>query len=233
MTSFWQRIYDSPWHQPALVVAMSLAALGYAWSTRRRDGAELARVLGVWTAFFGVEVMVDAVLTASNSPLLPAHAGWLQTFSIGFVLLGDVQAYVLAERATRPDADATRAVALGVAWGALVSVLMAAPARLVPLMQQNARWIYLSYELLALTQALTWCFVVLPRRAAVGEARVRWARAVMGFVAVQYGLWALADVLILSGVSAGHGLRLVPNVMYYGAFVGFVWVTGQRALQGR
>ena len=98
-------------------------------------------------------------------------------------------------------------------------------------MQREARWIFLAYECLALAQALGWCLVVLPRRPAVEEARRRWARAVMAFVAVQYALWATADVLILAGVTEGFALRLLPNVMYYGAFVGFAVASAPRATE--
>jgi hypothetical protein len=42
-------------------------------------------------------------------------------------------------------------------------------------------------------------------------------------VAAYYGLWAAADVLILCGVDAGWPVRLVPNQLYYGFFVPFVW----------
>jgi hypothetical protein len=34
--------------------------------------------------------------------------------------------------------------------------------------------------------------------------------------------WASCDVLILSGVEAGHLLRIVPNVLYYGALLPFI-----------
>lgn len=219
MIPFWQSVYDSPWHQPGLVVAMSLAALLYAWRARR--GGEHRRLLAAWTALFGVGIVVDAVLTASSSPLLPQRAALVQSLSIAFVLLGDARAYALAERASRPGATVARAALLGLAYGALVSVLMAAPARLVPAMQRTPRLIYLAYECLALAQALAWRFVVLPRRRGADEASARWGRDVMAFVAIQYALWATADVLILSGVAEGFALRLVPNVMYYGAFVGF------------
>lgn len=231
MTSFWQRVYDSPWHVPGLVVAMSLAALGYAWAKRRDDETRLARFFTSWLALFGAAIVADALLTAPGSPLLPGDANVVQWLSIAFILLGDVRAYVLVERATRRDEDASPAIVTGALWGALVSVLMAAPARLVPAMQQNPRWIYLTYELIALAQALVWRFAVLPRRTKVGVERARWGRDVMAFVAVQYGLWALADVVILSGVGAGYGLRVVPNVLYYGAFVGYVFVRAPRSLR--
>lgn len=230
MKPFWQSVYDSPWHQPGLVVALSLAA--FAWALRARRGGSLRPFLAAWTALFTAEIVVDAVLTATSSPLLPDHGGLLQAAAIAFVLVGDARAYVLVERATRPEGEARRAVGLGVLWGSLVSVLMAAPARLVPAMQREARWIFLAYECLALAQALAWCLAVLPRRAGVDAERRRWARAVMAFVAVQYALWATADVLILAGVSAGFALRLVPNVLYYGAFVGFAVARAPRERDG-
>ncbi len=76
-----------------------------------------------------------------------------------------------------------------------------------------------------------WRFAVLPRRADVGNERARWGNDVMAFVAVQYALWAAADLLILSGEARGFALRLVPNVMYYGAFVGYVFVRAPRSLR--
>ena len=48
-------------------------------------------------------------------------------------------------------------------------------------------------------------------------------RSTLGLVGAYYGLWAAADVLILCGVDAGWLVRLVPNQLYYGLFVPFVW----------
>lgn len=48
-------------------------------------------------------------------------------------------------------------------------------------------------------------------------------RAVTAYVAAYYGLWALADVLILTGVEGAWGLRALPNQLYYAFFVPFVW----------
>jgi hypothetical protein len=51
---------------------------------------------------------------------------------------------------------------------------------------------------------------------------------VASFEIVQYALWALADVLILSGMSWGFLLRIVPNSLYYAFFLPFVWWTAPR-----
>jgi hypothetical protein len=46
---------------------------------------------------------------------------------------------------------------------------------------------------------------------------------VVAWAGVYYALWAAADVLILAGVDAGWLLRCVPNQLYYGFTVPFVW----------
>ena len=39
------------------------------------------------------------------------------------------------------------------------------------------------------------------------------------FVLLYYGLWAASDVVILAtGADVGFGLRVVPNLLYYGGF---------------
>ena len=59
----------------------------------------------------------------------------------------------------------------------------------------------------------------------------RWLREVTGFVAVQYALWALADAVILWVHPAGFLLRVVPNVLYYGLFVGYVFLRAPPAIR--
>ena len=51
----------------------------------------------------------------------------------------------------------------------------------------------------------------------------RLVRALLAFAAVYYALWAASDVLILAGVDEGWLLRCVPNQLYYGLTVPFVW----------
>jgi hypothetical protein len=51
----------------------------------------------------------------------------------------------------------------------------------------------------------------------------RFERTVLAWAGVYYALWAGADVLILAGVDAGWLLRCIPNQLYYGLTVPFVW----------
>jgi hypothetical protein len=227
LSSTWQRLYDSPWHQPRLVGALTALTLLALARWKLSEGRGRAPFLTAWTALFGALALVDATVTAADSPLLPAHAGLVGDLAIAFVMLGDARVYALVERYAGASPSAARRVLSGLAWGALVSVIMAPLARTVPAFQREPRTLFLTYELLALTQSLAWLGVRLPR-AARGPSPpspevLRWLRSVMRFVAVQYALWALADVVILWVHPAGFLLRVVPNVLYYGVFVGYVF----------
>ncbi len=48
-------------------------------------------------------------------------------------------------------------------------------------------------------------------------------RAVLAYAAVYYALWAACDILILAGIDAGWLLRCLPNQLYYGLTVPYVW----------
>jgi hypothetical protein len=41
--------------------------------------------------------------------------------------------------------------------------------------------------------------------------------------------WASCDVLILCGVEIAHVLRIVPNLLYYGVFLPFVFFRAPEA----
>ena len=57
-----------------------------------------------------------------------------------------------------------------------------------------------------------------------------WLRRVSFFVLVYYGLWASADLIILTTQSdLGFALRVVPNVLYYGGLIAMI---GRSAANG-
>ena len=94
----------------------------------------------------------------------------------------------------------------------------------------KSRHVFLLYETMFMVLAIAmraW----LPRRlAGTAEETRRWAMRLTHFEIAQYALWALADVVILSGADVGYALRLVPSTMYYALFLPFAFWTAPRAL---
>jgi hypothetical protein len=97
-----------------------------------------------------------------------------------------------------------------------------------PELLQLARQKYLAYELVFFGLTLLWVKVVLPQKG-VAEAEARFIRLVALPVLGFYGLWSLADILILRGVEAGYVLRIIPNLLYYCVFLWWVAMAARAA----
>ena len=214
-------IYDSPWHSPAAFWAAGIAFL--AWWMRRRP------FLVAFVALFTVEILADGLATGGWSPLSWFKSPWASPVSIAFVVLGDLRYFLLVERharlpSARPfDATPTVAWASAAALALVVPITSAAVTRALPARLADARWTFLIYEILFVALALALRLSWLPRRLARAPVAVRgWLLRITGFELVQYGLWALADVIILAGADTGFALRLAPNAMYYALFLPFV-----------
>lgn len=177
-----------------------------------------------WCLLFAVETLVDPWATGPLARALGSE-GAAQGLALLFVLLGDLRVLWLVLHVARPGRPA-RALAWAALGTAAVPVLAflatsgLAAVRHEPLPPQ-ALWI--THELLFLALALGLGRVVVPRLVAPERAGVEpFLRAVLGFVAGYYALWALSDVLVLAGVPEGWGLRVVPNQLYYGLTVPYV-----------
>ena len=186
------------------------AALGLAALLARRDLAPSLRRYGL---ALSVLAALDAWLTTSPVPGLGAlpepMAGAVPLF---FVLAGDLRYLLLPFVATRAGALAPNAggVARAIALTLVVPVFAQATTSQL---DATPRTLFLIYELSFLALAGS---VGIWRRS-VRESR--WLRGITSFVMLYYGLWALADIAILTGADAGYALRVVPNLLYYGGFV--------------
>ena len=137
------------------------------------------------------------------------------------MILGDLRYFVLLERFGR-RAPGTAWLLKAGAWSLLVPAASFAVAN--SLFPDNKRVLFLIYEAMFATLAIAIRFVLLPRRHA-SDDNMRWMQKLTGFEIVQYALWASADVVILSGHDVGFLVRLVPNALYYVAFVPFAYFT--------
>jgi hypothetical protein len=211
----WHDFYYAPWQGPwALLVAPFAFLVWRALAAPPRAGArpEAAPFVVAWCWIFALETMLDPIATGPVAKALDGGAAGT-ALGLAFVLLGDFRIWWLVLRL----ADPRRGRALGLAFAATAVVPLAAwlatRALGLALGALPGQALWLAHESLFVVLA-AW----LSRRLAG-----RFERAVLAFAGVYYALWAAADVLILAGVDEGWLLRCVPNQLYYGLTVPFVW----------
>lgn len=223
----YERIYDSAWHHPMLcwLAAPFILAALVAAHERHSSPFHLRYAL-TWL----VLIALDALWTGAVPPLPPEHPV-TRLIPIVFVLLGDLRYFQLIETILpaggRPRT--TRAALLRAFLLALIVPLTTTALRLLqPSLVPSLRVLYLIYELLFVALLLALLFV-LPRRLRRGprtsqqRLRLRTVRVLTAYELLQYGLWALCDALILEGVDAALLVRILPNLLYYVAFVPFAY----------
>jgi hypothetical protein len=169
----------------------------------------------VWAPLFTVETLIDPIATGPLTRALHLDGVALYAWIFVFVWLGDFRVLWLhfadAGDAPDPRGAARPAAALAclvpVTTGALYAPVW------MGFVEAPSQVLWLIYEVLFFALAL-W----LRARTANPALRTIWL-----YVLAYYGLWASADVLILSGVDLGWALRVLPNQLYYAFFVPFVW----------
>lgn len=240
-SSIFFAIYDSPWHLPVLCWAFAPLVLWALWRVRPKEGAS-RNAMTLWSlALLGqLLITVDALTSGAWSPIDPTSLA-SSVAGVWWVVLGDLRYFLLLARfapppllaAVTPRPAGSRALALSL----LVPWLSATISAAVPQLFGEPRWKFLLYEVLFLL-LLAWVrWVRLPRQLAAlpagpeTAALRRWLLLLTRFEAVQYALWVLADVLILSGVPAALMLRLIPNGLYYVVFVPFAYFTAPPSLR--
>lgn len=238
--SVFDLIHDSPLHHPLLCWAATPLVLAALWRARpRSDAGSEARALWQLALFGQLLIALDALATGSFSPLA-ADSAASSVVALGFVLLGDLRYFVLLARFARvPAPPLPQVVIRALALTLLSTVLVLLANMFFPLVFQEPRRKFLAYEVLFLLVLALVRGVVLPRWLALpapgsdAAQRRSWLHRLTAFEASQYALWALADVVILSGARSGLLLRLIPNVLYYVAFVPFAFFTAPPSLRSR
>lgn len=213
-------IYDSAWHHPFVAYLVGLWLL-----------FAIARQLPFLYAYlliFVVCILADATCTGGWSPV-PMNTPAYTASSVIFIILGDMRYFVLGERVSRLDEPLGRTLAFSIPISFLIPVVSEIMRQTLPFMQ-NDRVLYLIYE------AAAGCLVLGLDRFRFGPRApspelARYVHEVSLVFAIGYFGWAACDALILLGVELGHLLRIVPNVLYYGAFLVVVFVRAPTALK--
>jgi hypothetical protein len=227
----WHAFYQSDVQGLWLLVIAPLAFLAALPFARRpaAQGADptAAGFVGAWALVFALETLLDPLATGPLARALgiagtPAHTALIFVF----VLLGDFRVLLLLFHLAARERALGRSLRAAAPWTLLVPLVTLAvwgpPRLLLEPLPSQVMW--LVYETAFAALALWLRARGIPARLGPGRpALARYLRAVCAFVAAYYALWAAADVLILLGVDAGWGLRVIPNQLYYAFTVPFAY----------
>ncbi len=202
----FESLSKSPWILPGLPwlvlpIVLVLAA-------KRRGFFRL------WGVAFALLIAADAGLNGALTPVKEG-TGWATFCGVAFVILGDMRFFLAAEW----DGSAL-SIGRGFVLAWIVPLLSQLFRATVPWVTSSSRATFLTYELLFLGVLSGYAWFRIRRMA---DARRRFAEQLGRFVALQYLLWAGIDIfLFATRLDVGHGLRLVPDVLYYVLFVPWV-----------
>lgn len=205
----WLKVYPA--------IAVNAALLLYAFFGRP--------ALRPFLMLFSATTLVDILIAGK---VIPISSDDVRTgIEYVFVLVGDLRFIILLAfllygkksledlRRFRPMGEVLRPALLFTFFPTLLvsAVGFAKPGLLI-----MGRHKFLAYELIFLALTFLWIFVVLPQKN-IAAAERKFLRLASLPVFVFYGLWPLADILILTGIEAGYLLRVVPNLTYYCVFL--------------
>ncbi|HWP65744.1 MAG TPA: hypothetical protein VNO26_07520 [Candidatus Limnocylindria bacterium] len=227
----WRELYASElqgvwaqWLVPALFLVW-IASRGRAAGGVAPPAARFVRAYAI---VFALETMLDPFAGGPLLRWLGLAGGRAQTaVMVFFVLLGDFRVFLLASvLAGGASCPSARHVAAALGWTLVVPLVAVGGEALVraAVDAPPEQSIWIVYELAFFALALVWRTAIVPARVAAERAAVRaYLRALWGYVAAYYALWAAADLLIVAGLDAGWALRMVPNQLYYAWYVPFVY----------
>lgn len=219
----FQAFYESFWQHPLLLWLFPVVFLVVV-----RPGGSLLGRAAFW---FSVLAIVDPLMTGPVTEWLELEGGASDTLMIVFVLIGDFRFFFFVEHwRNEKEAGSSRASVRALLFTLIVPILQAALIGTFEEAFHNPRYTFLAYELLFLVLAVALRLVLLKKSRMDGETR-SWLSSVFLFAMTYYALWVLADILILAGFDSGYLLRVVPNVLYYGLFIPFVFWKAPRALK--
>jgi hypothetical protein len=213
-------IYDSGFHHP---LAAYVVGIGLLFALARR-----LPFLYAYLVLFTVEILADATATGAFSPI-PLGSPLYTVSSVVFIVLGDFRYFFLAERVTRLDTKLARPFLVALAISIIVPLVTGIMQLTMPVME-NMRVLYMVYEPALGVIVLGLDRFRYQKSDAPPEIRAFVHRVSLLFATLYFG-WAACDVLIFNGIEIGHVLRIVPNVLYYAAFLPFVFYAAPESLR--
>lgn len=232
----WEALYRSDLQGTwALLVVPALFLVYAALAGRARAAASSrpdARWLLAYSVAFAVETLVDPLATGPLVRALGLGPGASSALGFLFVWLGDFRVLLLvfALAQARRHAWLRAAVATCLVPALDLALYHGLLRALWPELPGQTLW--LIHELGFCALALALCVWGVPRLTPPEpQGHRRFLRGALLYAALYYALWAKADLVILAGVDAGWGLRILPNQLYYAFWVPFLFFTFTRRSQ--
>lgn len=210
----FEAFYSSFWQHPVLLILLPILFLiGFGRKLFQSNPGFLRNYLALVLA----GTLLDALLTSDSIVrALGISPGLASIIAIFFVVAGDFRVFLLSIRESRPKMSVA-VWASAVALSLMVPLIQAGLIAAFPRTFAEVRLTFLVYEVLL--------FGVLAgsvqRLGLVPSAAL--GREILLYALVTYGLWIVADIVILSGFDLGYLLRVIPNLLYYGAYAPFVY----------
>ena len=213
-------LYDHAYHHPGVTYLVGLMLL---FAIAR----QLPFLYGYLVVFL-LTILADATVTGAISPV-PMDSNAYTVLSVVFIILGDFRYFLLAERVTRPGDSLSRTLLFSAPVTMIMPLSTGIMTRTLSFMA-DTRVLYIVYESAMVVLVLGLEYLRFGKRPVDSNVK-RWVREVSWLFAVLYFGWAFSDVLILMGIEVGHLLRIVPNVLYYGAFLVVVFVRAPASMR--
>lgn len=211
----FQTFYNGFIQHPLLLWLATGIGVGVALTRRGID----RRLVG-YCIWLGALCLLDAWLTANYVVGVGGLPSWAASaVPLFFVLAGDFRFLLLAVAGTSLGGLEFDGRRLSQAAGLTLIVPVASQLILlwVPDSPDASRLLFLVYE--ALFVALTLALMRFH-----GNLRSNpWLRSVARLVVLYYALWATSDaILLVFEADFAYGLRVVPNLLYYGGLIGAI-----------
>ncbi len=225
----FEQFYAGDIQHPLLLWAACVAGVVFAVARRQGVHPSVYR----YALVVGAVAFVDAWLTSNDIPGIGTLPGVLATaVPVAFVVLGDLRYLVLTESLEVGEGGGAirfrlKGVLIALAWSLLVPALAQVVVRFV-VVSDESRVLFLSYEV------LFFALVLLRRpymRWRLSDTGARaWHRKLDAIALLWYGTWITADVIILGfDLDVGYLVRVLPNLLYYGAFPAVLVATAPKA----
>ncbi len=218
MRVVFERFYGSLWQHPLLLIVVPLA---FWFILPQRTG-----FFYFYLRLFTIETIVDPIMTGPVVDELDVPRAAARSVMIAFVVLGDLRFFALMEHMSHdPERGGGQRIWLRAGLLSLVVPLLQAICIIgFPRAFESPRHTFLAYELLFVAIVVIYHLTLLEPRQLAPQLRA-WFRKITLYAVGYYLLWASADVIILADSDLGYLLRVVPNVLYYGTFLPFVYWT--------